>query len=209
MPLPGLTAAILAHPSREDRAVRLARQLAELDPILVFDHDPGPGNLEAALRAWSWAYPDRYHVVMQDDALPVPGFAASAAQACEAAKGRAVTFWMRPWHPDSIHHERATPGSLIPVSLHDHWPPSVAIALPGNKVPGFLDHAEECHADSLYDDDVLGCYLREAGMRLVATSPSIVDHGRGASILHTAQRHRRYRGTSYLADVAPGEWRLR
>jgi hypothetical protein len=204
-----ITAAILAHPKREALAVSLAHQLSDLDPIIVFDHDPRPGNLMAALRAWSWAEPGKHHLVLQDDALPLPGFSLSAAAACAVAGDAAVCFWMRPWHPDSFHHQRAVPGTLVPVSLRDHWPPSVALAIPGDVIPGMLAHAEECHTKDLYDDHVIGCGLREAGVRLLAASPCIVDHDyRLPSTLNLNHRRRRYRVETYLANRAPDRWRL-
>jgi hypothetical protein len=157
--------------------------------------------------AWAQHGQTGYHLVVQDDALPVPGFTQSARAAIRAAEGAAVAFWMRPWHPDAHAHEWAAPGTLVSVSTTAHWPPTVALSLPARLVPGLLEHAARCHKHDRYDDEVVGCYLEQAGIPLLACSPSIVEHDHTIpSVLNGHRQRHRTRSQSYLATEAPTSW---
>jgi hypothetical protein len=175
----------------------------------MIDRTTRQGNLDAAMLAWAQHGQTGYHLVVQDDALPVPGFTQSARAAIRAADGAAVAFWMRPWHPDAQAHEWAAPGTLIPVSTTAHWPPTVALALPAWRIPSLLDHQWQCHRDAAYDDDVIGCWLDQAGIPLLACSPSIVEHDHALPSVLNGHRYRhRTRSQSYLATRAPSSWTL-
>ena len=209
MPASSLSTSILAHPDRVHRLPHLLRSLKPLRPSVVVDATTGEGNLSAALEAWAQHAAHGYHLVVQDDALPVPGFAQSAEAALRVADGAAVAFWMRPWHPDAHQHARCPPGSLISVRVDEHWPPTVALALPCEHITPLLDHAWRCHPTDVYDDDVIGCYLAMHHVPLLACSPSIVGHDSSErSILNHHQRRRRYRSADYLAVRAPSAWQL-
>jgi hypothetical protein len=202
-----LTCSILTHESRVPLAHRLAGELADLRPSIVLDTTSSGGNLKAALEAWAQHGRSGYHLVLQDDAVPVPGFIASAYAACRVARGAAVCFWMRPWHPDAHRHKRAPLGTLTRVATYREWPPTVALALPSDRISGLLDHAAACHRRDRYDDKVVGCYLTQASIPLVACSPSIVEHDATIpSVLNGRSEPHRTRSRTYLAIIAPLSW---
>lgn len=207
---PALSCTILAHPDRQGRAISLAARLLSLHPSVMIDRTVTPGNLDAACLAWAQA-DGEYHLLVQDDALPSAGFVPSARAACTVAGGAAVAFWMRPWHRDAQRVEQSPPGSLVPIGYRD-WPPTVALALPREHALGASAHGVECHADSWYDDEAVGCYLETVGVRLLACAPSIVSHdARVVSLFpvgHDRHRYQRRVQELTVAVKAPREWRI-
>jgi hypothetical protein len=114
---------------------------------------------------------------------------------------------MRPWHPDAHRHKRAPLGTLTRVATYREWPPTVAIALPSDQISGLLDHAAACHRKDRYDDKVVGCYLTQASIPLLACSPSIVEHDASIpSVLNGRAEPHRTRSRTYLAIIAPLKW---
>jgi len=204
-----LSCTILSHPQRQARAVALAGRLLSLHPSVMVDRTRTAGNLQAAMLAWAEHGSTGYHLVIQDDALPATGFITSARAAVEVAEGAAVAFWMRPWLPEATLHKRAGWGTLVPLSVEYHWPPTVALALPCELITSLLDHQWRCHPDARYDDDVIGCWMAEQELELRVCSPSICDHDEAmASILNGQRRPHPYRQRTHLAERAPTEWRL-
>ena len=202
-----LTCTILTCPEREARAITLAARLLSLEPSVMVDRTTRQGNLDAAMLAWGMHDDAGHHLVLQDDAVPVPGFTRSVRAAIQAAPDAAIAYWMRPWLPEAQAHTWAPPGTLIPVSTARHWPPTVALSLPARLVPGLLEHAARCHKRDRYDDEVVGCYLEQAGIPLLACSPSIVEHDHTIpSVLNGHRQRHRTRSQSYLATEAPTSW---
>lgn len=64
-----ISASIMAHPRRLERAEELAAKLPTLSPTVVLDPEPdgAPSALRAAAIAWDSAGDEGYHLVLQDD----------------------------------------------------------------------------------------------------------------------------------------------
>ena len=194
----------MAHSARYDTAVDLAQSLGA---GLALD-DGTLGETRNGDHAWACHDRDAdFHVVLQDDALPIPGFAVHAAAALAARPASLVSFYVgtgRPrQHRVSTAIARATVDGCAWLSAETLlW--GVAVAMPTEHIAPFLDWA----ADSrLPYDRRLGAYANHAGLPIHYTHPSLVDHADGPTLLRhpwgppRAPRHAWVTGTPTTWDT--------
>ena len=194
----------MAHSARYDTAVDLAQSLGA---GLALD-DGTLGETRNGDHAWACHDRDAdFHVVLQDDALPIPGFAVHAAAALAARPESLVSFYVgtgRPRQPRvSTAIARAQTDGCAWLSAETLlW--GVAVALPTEHVTGFLDWAAGC---ALPYDRRLGAYATHAGLPIHYTHPSLVDHADGPTLLRhpwgppRAPRHAWATGTPTTWDT--------
>ncbi len=174
-----LTGAVMAHPRR----LRPGRELLASTPPglleLVLDPQPHgpPTGLRTAMRAWS-SIPagSTHHVVLEDDAILVPGFAEHAARAAAAAPDAAVVFHAN-WCSRTGAAVRlgALAGARWARAAQEYTP-TVALMLPAAVGAGFAAFARQ-HAGSWAGDVVMARYLAARGVRTYVTVPNLVEHG--------------------------------
>jgi hypothetical protein len=175
-----LSFAVMAHLDRLEQARRLADQLGASLAV-----DSG-GLGENANGDVAWTLHDEHadwHVVLQDDAQPVDGFAEHAAAALEHAPRTAVSFYVGTGRPRQESVERAVHvADATDVAWLTHptllW--GVAVAMPTEHVAPFLAWAR---SNRLPYDRRIGAYWQRARIPVRYTWPSLVDHADGPSLL--------------------------
>ncbi|HEU5474343.1 MAG TPA: hypothetical protein VFV67_27160 [Actinophytocola sp.] len=176
-----LSVVVMHHPSRHDRIPAL---LAACDPLpvrVVVDPDPGGPRspLRTAKRAWAAIAPGAtHHVVLQDDILPMAGFAEHLHQALAARPADGVTLSVQQTSPRNSYAVRraAVAGHPFAELSAVEWTPTLALALP-------MAHAEALARylagvpDSYVDDDhLVTSFCAERGIAVLATVPNLVEH---------------------------------
>src|SRR5690606_10616258 len=168
--------AIMAHPSRYDRARRLSRALGA--PIVW---DRGRGEWDTAERAWNdySSYAD-YHIVVQDDAL-LARYARSKMLTAldQCPEFGPVSFYAGKVWPVHVQTEFAgavRSGASWIVASRLYW--GVAVAVPTYMIPDMLDH----RSNRVYDARV-GDYFAKQNLPVYYTNPSLVNHAETDSLL--------------------------
>jgi len=169
-----ISAAIMTHPAREDRARGLAESLPELRPVVVVDESaPGGGNLANALRAWAATGPEAtHHLVLQDDVVPCKGFAELLHRAVSARPEDAISLFCE-WGSRSANLVRvAARHGWAWARAVDMYTPTQGLVMPREAALGFATSGNAGGADDL----ALVQYLRESGRTNVVTVPNLLDH---------------------------------
>jgi hypothetical protein len=174
----GLSIAVACHPARLARAAELVDELVADD--LVIDPDPcgAPTAWRVMRLAWlrtpSWA---THRLVVQDDALPVPGAAARALEAVRAAPGSPIALYVGRHHGGAQRVQRglqiAAPFVELPAG---GWMPTVATVLPVADALDLVMLAQQRGWTALADDEVLGRWARERNRIVLASVPCLFDH---------------------------------
>ncbi|MFC7588067.1 hypothetical protein ACFQYP_33540 [Nonomuraea antimicrobica] len=191
-----LSVVIMHHPARRDALPSL---LAACDPLpvrVVEDPDPGgpPSPLRTAKRAWAAvAEGATHHVVLQDDAVPVHGFAAQLARAVAARPGDGVTLSVQQTSPRNSYAVRraALAGQAwAPMSVVE-WTPTLGLALPAAEARALAAYFSEFPDELLEDDDFVTPFCVARGLRVFATVPNLVEHAGLPSLSgYEAEGHR-------------------
>lgn len=176
-----LSVTVMAHPKRRDAAEQLARTL---DASIVWDeHDDEWHTGARALAAYEPTA--THHLVLQDDAVPVPDFRRHATAALTEHPDALVSFYLGTSRPPQWQHavDRACMTAddcdaawiTAPTLLH-----GVAIAIPTVEIPAMLAW---CERPQVPYDERIGMYWRYILDRPVFyTWPSLVDHDDGPTI---------------------------
>ena len=176
-----LSVAVVAHPARLGAAEKLA---ADLSAGLFVD-EYGMGEWENHARALAWAAegPSSHVLVVQDDAVPIPGFLRLAAEAVEQYPDGPIGFYVGRQRPIRRTVERAVrTAEQQGASWLEHrsllW--GVATSVPVADIPLFLEWAR---SSRLPYDERLGEWYRRRGVPVRYTWPSLVDHADGPSVI--------------------------
>ena len=174
-----LSAAVMAHPRRLERAAALRDRFPELNVQIAVDPDPDgpPSALRSARVAWRQAAPGAtHHLVLQDD-VAAPADLPDRIRALVAA---------RPSDPVSLVAEwGAISASLVRIAaLHgagwapvvDVYVPSYGLVLPAELARGFDEYAARSGPGDGADDTVLGAYLRDQRVTAYLPVPHVLDH---------------------------------
>jgi hypothetical protein len=181
--------AVVGFHTRAEMAENLA---AEVGGKLFMD-DGSLGEWGNHARAWSWvASQSDYGVVLQDDVVPVSGFAEKALAASELRPESAIGFYMGTGTPQvvqpslrmALQRAEAEKVSWIK-SSRILWGP--AIGMPTRHVKKMLD---EYTGRYLYDT-YLGGWLARNRVPAFYTYPSLVDHRDTPTTLDKAPEHAR------------------
>lgn len=176
-----VTWAVMAHPARRQQADALAGRLGA-----TLHMDDGGGENATAARAWAACPPgSTWHVVVQDDAVPVPHVVQQAREALSEAPTEVVSFYYGTGYPTSVsaatraatrRADEAGAGWMIGRRLC--W--GVAVALRAELVPGML--TATAGAPVPYDRR-LAAWAITHGLPVGYTWPSLFDHADGPSLL--------------------------
>lgn len=177
-----LSVVVMAHPRRRTAAEQLAHQV-NADAIAW---DRNDDEWDTGRRALANHNPNAsHHIVLQDDAQPVPDFRRHATAALEQQPDALVSFYLGTSRPpqwqaavdDACMRAEDAGAAWIsaPTLLH-----GVAIAIPTVNVPHMLDW---CERPEVPYDERLGMYWQYVIDRPVLyTWPSLVDHEDGPTI---------------------------
>lgn len=196
--------AVAADPRRAERAERLA---AEVGGHVVWDTKRSEWDTHA--RAWRWCHAQGadWGVVLQDDAVPVPGFR-------DVIGG---ILWAAPvWSCVGLYVGTSRPPQVQPLfrrlmaeadARHDQWIRAdslywgVGVAMPRGDILPALRHPSFLIP---YDERV-GAFFRAARRPVLYTWPSLVDHADEPTLLvHADGQPRTERRRAWRVGV-PGE----
>ncbi|WBB61536.1 hypothetical protein O7599_02980 [Streptomyces sp. WMMC500] len=182
-----LSTVVMCHPSRLAGAERVAGECAPLPARIVRDPEPGgvPSPLRTAKVAWAAIAPGAtHHLVVQDDAHLIPGFAGHVTALLERHPDRAVSLsvlWVSPYN--SYRVRQAAVGGYAAVRLAPwEWVPSLALALPADTARELAAYLAGFPDDTRDDDEHIAVFCAERGIPVVAPVPHVLDHGVGPSV---------------------------
>jgi hypothetical protein len=179
-----LSASVLAHPSRAQRAQRLIDHTPNGGFSLVLDPDPDgpPSALRTALAAWRSIDPEAtHHLVVQDDMILSAGLFERAQRAAAAMPDAALSFFAL-W--DSRNGGAVRLGALAGarwVAAGSEYTPSAILLLPRAVAAGFVDFAER-RLNTWPDDILMHQYLRATGVASYVAVPNSGEHADVPSI---------------------------
>jgi len=170
-----ITVSVMAHPNRRAAAEKLA---AELDAEIAWDERDD--ELDTGSRAWKLGLrPDNdWHLVIQDDALPVPGLMAHLAEAVKHAPRTAISLYVGTGKPRvSAVRDAVRAADRIGASWLECWDMmwGVAVLVPAEHITG-LFAAEPPAWASAYDRRIGWHYATQLQIPVRYTWPSLVDH---------------------------------
>lgn len=185
-----LSVAVMAHPKRRARAEALA---VELDARIVWDqHDD---EWDTGARALAAIEPGAtHHLVIQDDAVPAPGFLDHAAAAIVCHPSSPISFYLGRSRPPG-YQRRIMRATLTADERHASWLScpellhGVGFALPVAHIPTMLAWAAGRREP--YDERI-GKWYRHQNTDVLYTWPSLLDHADDEPVIqHRADRQSR------------------
>jgi hypothetical protein len=194
-----LSAVVMVHPSRIERARALRARHPELALGIVVDPAPdaSPSPLRTAKLAWRAIADDAtHHLVVQDDALLPDCFPASLRSAIAAMPEHALCLFTEWGSATSYVVRLATFIDAAWAAVVDHYVPSVALVLPAQVARAF---AEAAAAPTPQDDVALRGFLSDVGTKAYIAVPNLVDHLPGPSLTGNDRMGAR-RSVCYLSD---------
>jgi hypothetical protein len=204
-----ISTAIMAHPRRIDAARRLRDTLGELAPCIVTDPEPDgpPTALRTARLAWAASSADAtHHLVLQDDARPVRGFAEALTAAVTARPTHAVSLFTECGSRSSYAVRLAALTGRAWAPTLDAYTPSVGLVLPVEHARGFTDSAEarDARPDDAQDDVRIGRYLYAAGVPGCVPVWNLIEHEGPDSLVGNEHLGPR-RSVCFAAEAEAGE----
>jgi hypothetical protein len=176
-----LSVVVMHHPSRRDRIPALLAACHPLPVRVVEDPDPGgpPSPLRTAKRAWAAIAPGAtHHVVLQDDILPMAGFADYLHQAVAANPDDGLTLSVQQTSPRNSYAVRraAMAGRPFAEMSAVEWTPTLALALPAAHAEELARYLAELPDSYVDDDHLVTSFCTERGIRVLASVPNLVEH---------------------------------
>lgn len=171
-----ITTAIMAHPDRRAQAEKLARRHRAW-----VTWDRMGSRWDTGRRAWLSIAdsPQPYGMVLQDDALPVPGFAEALPKMLRhVPEGSPVVLYAGStsrWAPVF----REVPNVSFLVMDWIWWGPG--IIMPTELIRDAVRFGDEQEGDQY--DHMLGTMFHVKHIPVYYTWPSLVDHARGPSLV--------------------------
>lgn len=179
-----LSITVMAHPARADQAKALANQVGA---SIAFDYGKGQNvtgdfawRLGLSVRSADWV------IVLEDDAVPIPGFRKHAEAAlAHIPQDSLISFYTGTGQPRP---EKVAKAVAEADAAGNAWLEcdallwGVAVALPAGRVPEMLESVVT-HPDTRYDTR-LSNWAYGIGLPIFYTNPSLVDHADGPSLIH-------------------------
>lgn len=151
-------------------------------PVTRFEDTNHQGALWNHLQALEWAATqDSRVVIMEDDALPVDGFAALAAAWLELMPEDLISFYLGKGAPIYRQHEIGLKIAEADRSGADTvWMDTllhgVCYSVPPKHIPGMLRRIEHTNRHAPADTTIGEAWSMETPMPVAYTLPSLVDH---------------------------------
>ncbi|AXN53550.1 glucosyltransferase [Gordonia phage Fryberger] len=197
--------AIVAHPSRKERAEKLATLLPQPNTIVMDSDNLGPG--ENHWRAWVAAYDEdaEWILVVEDDALPIDGFEDELAQVLSNSPSPVVSLYLGQSRPFSWQHGIGETINMLEMQgdssgwlLCQQMLHGVGIAIRTDLVTDMLTWAPMYHTlegrPKPYDE-AIGMWCRAMGLPIAYPFPSILDHDDTETLVAHVDKRKREVGT--------------
>jgi len=177
-----LSVVIMHHPSRSEHIHDLIDACQPLPVRVVPDPDPSgpPSPLRTAKRAWA-AVADgaTHHLVLQDDMIPIRGFAGHLVRAIAARPEHGISLSVQGTSPRNAYLVRraALAGhAWAPTSIVE-WTPTNGLVLPATDARDLAVYLADI-PDGLKDDDnFVTPFCAERGLPVLVTVPNLIEHG--------------------------------
>jgi hypothetical protein len=165
------------HPGRAHLLPRLLHHLRLLSPEVVA-HSSDPPDPWAGYRLCLTDLPDCTHVlVIQDDAIPVPGFADALPLVAQANPNTPVCLWMSAIPASCAGRARRAYGKQRYVPLGPtNIVPLVAVLWPRARAVEFAEWAQTAARLTRADDGNAARWARQTRQEFMVAVPSIVEH---------------------------------
>ncbi|MCM4081417.1 hypothetical protein [Paractinoplanes hotanensis] len=176
-----LSVAIMHHPVRGGAADRIVEACRPLSARIV--PDPAPDAVRSPLRtakvAWA-AIADgaTHHLVLQDDARLVAGFADRVADAVARRPAAGIALYTDWSSPQNSYLSRlaAVVGSpWAPLSPME-WTPALALLLPAGTAAELAAYLAPIPDEVTDDDQMIARFCRERDLPMLATVPHLADN---------------------------------
>jgi hypothetical protein len=200
-----LAVGLVAHPSREAFARRLAEQVSA-DVVMV---DTDGLGCEANHRATQQAlaeFRSTWAVVLEDDAVPVGDFRVYAEQALAMAPAPIVSFYLGKQRPP--HWQKRIAAALAEAETTGaHWIVgkqllhAVGYAIRTDLLPSLLEHTSNLPADAH-----IGSFARANSHPIAYTVPSLVNHMDIPTVTQHPDGQPRRKGRTAWAYGSPPFW---
>ena len=176
---------IVAHIAREAAARELVRKV-DADHCSVDCGELGCRTNHLAVWADHVAHPADWHVVLEDDAVPVDNFRVQLDAALAAAPARIVSLYLGGGYIDDPYTkavvDRATGVGAHWVITHGRVLNAVAIAVRGDLVESMTLELRHMYKTQAIDR-AMGLWARASAHEVAYTVPSLVDHADGDSLV--------------------------
>jgi hypothetical protein len=172
-----IRARVQHHPGRAHLLPRLLHHLRLLSPEVVA-HSSEPPDPWAGYRLCLTDLPDCTHVlVIQDDAIPVPGFADALPLVAQANPNTPVCLWMSAIPASCAGRARRAYGKQRYVPLGPtNIVPLVAVLWPRARAVEFAEWAQTAARLTRADDGNAARWARQTRQEFMVAVPSIVEH---------------------------------
>lgn len=166
------------HPARAHLLPRLLHHLNPLPGTEVVEHQSVPPNPWAGYQRCLTGLPDCSHLlVIQDDALPVLGFADALPLIAASHPGRPVCLWMGAIPANAAARARRALGKQPYIPLGPAaFVPLVAVLWPRQAAVDFMEWAGTAARLTRADDGNVARWARSQRIEFTVSVPSIVEH---------------------------------
>lgn len=221
-----LSIVIQAHPARRAEAEHLRSLVA--GSRIVWDPDPdGPRDTWRTNRAaWSWRGHGgwTHRLLLQDDALPCPGFREAAERAVAAAGAPLLCFFVSQQLANLVVQmlSAAASGQRFAWAAVQGFVPMQALAMPRDHVTDLLEWTDANPHPGMQrqypwlsrnlvaldpelhrlpnDDEIVARWARARGLMVCASVPSLVEHDTWTDSLIGNDRHAGRQAACLLPD---------
>ncbi|HEX2616360.1 MAG TPA: hypothetical protein VHL57_02395 [Flavobacteriales bacterium] len=188
-----LKVGVVAHVSRQEHFERLSDEV-DADIVCV---DDGCSSADATvnhLSALQWmakhARLGDWAVLLEDDAIVVPGFREEAQACLDHAPTEVVSFYLGTGYP--AQHQRAIADAVhkdVRWILHPWMRHAVAYAVQGELLPGLIEKVSEKSRENWAPDDAISAFCLRRGCSVSYSNPSLVDHNDFLAPVATSRTH--------------------
>ncbi len=198
---------IQAHPSRNRLHERLLRLLAPLPAdLLVHSSDP-PDPWANYRKCLDYRGSASHLLVVQDDAIPAPGFAAAVEKIAERHPDDPVCLFMGAFPSSTATRVRRSKPDVRYVPLGPtSFMPLVCVLWPVAAARSFLAWSTTAPRMTRADDGNAARWIRATKQQVWVTTPSIVQHDDGQPSVKGGRDHvpwaEKWRQALVLADDA-------
>jgi hypothetical protein len=202
--LSDLSTAVMTHPLRRRLAFDVVNSISALEPVIAVDPNPWdkPRTLRTSIQAWDSVRADAaYHLVIQDDALPGKHFTEHVADIIAHDPDRPVALFAICYSGNGWAVRWASAWGAHFVAGVSEYVPCVALLLPADAARGYVRFARAWGDADTPDDYVMKAYLADAGLELLLSVPSLVEHRPVRSLIGND-----FRGAAACVGDPPRGW---
>ena len=203
-----LTVAIMTVPGREQALDRLLAAIAPLEATIVIDEDRSRNTWAQYRTCLTTGELGTHRLVLQDDALPVEGFAELAIAALEQRPSRVVCFYtpaLPAYFGRAMLTARSSGHAWCELVTRGMFTPLVATAWPAGAVVSCVNWRGHSRGNPMRADDArVQDWLKATRKYATATVPCLVDHDEQlpSSLANGGRYSRR---AAILPDTPAGE----